>query len=320
MSSTYLKSLAQRALGETPVVRPQQPPLFAPRPVLPEADVPETTWQERADTPSVSPISSPLRTEAMPSLSDHAQPGDRPRPAATIPVEASHVPETTEPRAYLDESEPSLPLVEETVQAAVVPVIPPRLRVEPEERSQRKQTAVPRVPAEPPSAVPAVSLARQRRENQTGGSEDSPRTPPPRPTEITAPPPAPTLESLRLVPEFRPSEPTSGTPAPIQTDAARVEPAERDTMALPNRTQPDRSRLVPAEDAPVLPTSRFEERAVPPAASTPSDAEPDTIRIHIGRIDVRATIQPKPEAARPQRPAPRMSLDDYLRAQNGRKP
>ncbi|HLG14198.1 MAG TPA: hypothetical protein VJH03_06810 [Blastocatellia bacterium] len=43
-----------------------------------------------------------------------------------------------------------------------------------------------------------------------------------------------------------------------------------------------------------------------------------TIRVTIGRIDVRAVSPPQPPAQETAPPAPRMSLDDYLRQQNGR--
>jgi len=42
------------------------------------------------------------------------------------------------------------------------------------------------------------------------------------------------------------------------------------------------------------------------------------IRVTIGRVDVRAVLPPEPASkAAPLRPAPRLSLDDYLKRQNG---
>jgi hypothetical protein len=57
---------------------------------------------------------------------------------------------------------------------------------------------------------------------------------------------------------------------------------------------------------------------VPPPAADPDEAAPAPIRIHIGRIDVRATIAaPQPPSSRLAPQAPRLSLDDYLRTKNG---
>ncbi|HEY0172919.1 MAG TPA: hypothetical protein VGB98_18010 [Pyrinomonadaceae bacterium] len=76
-------------------------------------------------------------------------------------------------------------------------------------------------------------------------------------------------------------------------------------------------------------TSRPDEKALPllvnsaPAApdlirlSVPEPPAP-VIRVTIGRVEVRAVTSPTPAPARkPVRPTPRMSLDEYLRSQNG---
>jgi hypothetical protein len=47
---------------------------------------------------------------------------------------------------------------------------------------------------------------------------------------------------------------------------------------------------------------------------------PPTIHVSIGRIEVRAVTAPAPQQQRPAAPAPpKLSLDEYLRAQNGAK-
>jgi hypothetical protein len=49
-------------------------------------------------------------------------------------------------------------------------------------------------------------------------------------------------------------------------------------------------------------------------------AEPPVVRIHIGRIDVRAITPPPPQPASKPAPAqPRLTLDDYLRQREGRR-
>jgi hypothetical protein len=47
-----------------------------------------------------------------------------------------------------------------------------------------------------------------------------------------------------------------------------------------------------------------------------SRVEP-TIRVTIGRIEVRAVSPPEPPPRRTKQPTPKMSLDDYLRSRNG---
>jgi hypothetical protein len=55
--------------------------------------------------------------------------------------------------------------------------------------------------------------------------------------------------------------------------------------------------------------------AVPTSSSSPS-----TIRVSIGRIEVKAMMPPAPPPASPKpgRPAPRLSLEEYLKQRNGR--
>jgi hypothetical protein len=73
----------------------------------------------------------------------------------------------------------------------------------------------------------------------------------------------------------------------------------------------------------VAPADEFElprraERGQAAAAATPPP--PPTIEITIGRVEVRATVSPPAPVARPQpvaEAAPRLSLEEYLRIQNG---
>jgi hypothetical protein len=63
---------------------------------------------------------------------------------------------------------------------------------------------------------------------------------------------------------------------------------------------------------------RRAERGQAAAAATPPP--PPTIEITIGRVEVRATVGPPVPVARPQpvaQTAPRLSLEEYLRNQNG---
>ena len=54
----------------------------------------------------------------------------------------------------------------------------------------------------------------------------------------------------------------------------------------------------------------------------PNEPEPPIIRVTIGRIEVRAIMQPAPVAERPRaaRTPPVLSLDAYLKQRSGRAP
>ena len=62
--------------------------------------------------------------------------------------------------------------------------------------------------------------------------------------------------------------------------------------------------------------------AIAQAATTNTQAreantQPPTIEVTIGRIEVRAVTPPAPPPPRQRQSPPKMSLDDYLRAQSG---
>jgi hypothetical protein len=91
--------------------------------------------------------------------------------------------------------------------------------------------------------------------------------------------------------------------------------------AAPSDGRPSRSAepgVSARQDARALP---LQVMSRPVASDLTRGAEPDppapTIRITIGRVEVRAVTPPPAPSRRPARPAPRMSLDEYLRSQNG---
>jgi hypothetical protein len=51
-----------------------------------------------------------------------------------------------------------------------------------------------------------------------------------------------------------------------------------------------------------------------------ADPEPTVVRVTIGRIEVRAIMPAVPPVEVPAKPAPKLSLDEYLRKQSGRRP
>jgi hypothetical protein len=113
---------------------------------------------------------------------------------------------------------------------------------------------------------------------------------------------------------------SSAEPRGLQPDEAISEPAAEARPAAPLSREHDDERvsapfsvaapaLTPA--VPVVPGARA--HAVPAAAASP--AEPAPVRVHIGRLEVRANLQERPRRTE-RTPAPRaqeLSLSDYLR-------
>jgi hypothetical protein len=92
------------------------------------------------------------------------------------------------------------------------------------------------------------------------------------------------------------------------------------STAAPSDERPSRSAepgVSARQDARALP---LQVMSRPVASDLTRGAAPDpptpTIRVSIGRVEVRAVTPPAP-SRKPTRPAPRMSLDEYLRSQNG---
>jgi hypothetical protein len=81
--------------------------------------------------------------------------------------------------------------------------------------------------------------------------------------------------------------------------------------------------VAPAEPSPRLsqPTlgRLFPPSALPPEQRITTPAVPPTIQVRIGRIEVRAITAPPPPPSRSRSAAaaPRLSLQDYLKARNG---
>ena len=64
----------------------------------------------------------------------------------------------------------------------------------------------------------------------------------------------------------------------------------------------------------------FIESAVPVAPrESSSRVPPNIVRVHIGRVEVRAVMPPVPPPRAPERPGPLLSLDEYLKRRNGER-
>jgi hypothetical protein len=111
----------------------------------------------------------------------------------------------------------------------------------------------------------------------------------------------------------------SATPAPDPASVSRQPIAV--TVSAPARPQPAPVRPVASAIQPIAnhqTTGLTAEDRMQLEAGQPADAVP-SIRVTIGRIDVRAVMAPAPPARRapPAAPRPAQGLEDYLRAGKG---
>ena len=99
-----------------------------------------------------------------------------------------------------------------------------------------------------------------------------------------------------------------------ETVASPAEPV-RAVPALDRAPGPEPAKIVRATPVAAAPASaRVVETSITRAASTPAEEPP--VRVHIGRLEVRANIEQPPAPPQPMsRPAPSegLSLGDYLR-------
>ncbi|HMN62386.1 MAG TPA: hypothetical protein PJ988_18615 [Anaerolinea sp.] len=127
-------------------------------------------------------------------------------------------------------------------------------------------------------------------------------------------PPAVPARAGPVQPIDPPARPPKDAKAPEGEDDLQRQPAR--VAPVPPAPEPARadSLLLPLQP-PEKTTARPAERE---ASHAPEGAEPEppSLRIHIGRIEVRA-VQPPPPAPAPRvDPHPAMSLDEYLRRLN----
>jgi hypothetical protein len=142
---------------------------------------------------------------------------------------------------------------------------------------------------------------RARAEEQVAEQPPEIAGPPGRPPEPVPSAPDRTPEQARKPEQAaarREPEPEQKHKPPVRSrSAARPEPPA--PGAAP--------RLVVTRRAPLLTTWRPDRS---PAAE-PEAEQPPTVRVMIGRVDVRAVVPEEPVERRPKQP-PRMSLDEYL--------
>ncbi len=346
--SGYLSNLLARSLQPGAAIRPRRASWFEPTPgVNVAAPWPEATT-EALGVPSAGTLEVSGRARGQPTPSP--DPVLEPPPALPIsetapaevapkPVPLPSRPSRIEPaRTVSVHAEPEAPRPEPGVEGASE--APPR----PRDATERPGPAIPALPPDAPSA-PLSPV-----EPNPPGAAVPPgpiRPKPGRVVEALEPP----VVSPSPLPLDAPSAPLSAVepdppgaavpPGPIRPKGeSTVEAAERPSTPVrplgPEGALPERPPLAdiasptpqsvtprfprpPAVDAPtikpnVLAVPRFQEAT---QAAPASSEEAPTIRVSIGRIEVRA-ITPPPPRRKTVRQAPTMSLDDYLKQYRGR--
>jgi hypothetical protein len=144
-----------------------------------------------------------------------------------------------------------------------------------------------------------ADAGRARRGDEVGAARDT----------IGAPGPTEETVIRRVAIEPTPS-PTIASPVEVSSRARAVAPARH---AAADHSAPT---LEPAAPAPARFGAQPRPARQPDAAST--TAPPPTVRVTIGRIEVRAARPPQPaQLAVREEAAPSMGLDDYLRRRSG---
>jgi hypothetical protein len=280
-TADFLTCLASRVLGGSPLLRPNVVPIQLSEPVLVETDDWHPTAPEEA-APQASVRSADTPVQRPSAAIAPAELG-RPRPPAP-PVAPQAIPE----RQRVENNLEGLGSLEPPeVSAAAVPAAPGEQTVD---------------SPLPPSGEAAQSRVERREElryvSHLVPEYEAPATTGDRTERLLHASPLPAV---------RPN-----TPPPRREGF--VEGPQLHAQSRLSGTAPDteRPQLSPAEPEPMLQE---------PAGQHPAMAEEVTVRVSIGRIDLRAVppaarLEPTP---RPAKPRPLLSLDDYLKQRSRRQ-
>jgi hypothetical protein len=250
---------------------------------------------------------SPLQP-ASPYQPGDESPGEA-RSTGNLLQSAESLPAATRDQASTAQATPPTPLVHEL--ALELPVTPGPTPVVQRQAAPPASTVTGTSGPRPPAVLPLG-------ERRTGRAE--------------------TIEPL----DRRAAEPGFGSvPAPAEAAAGLTAPgpATRPPQPIPatgqrtagprRRQVPDAARAVPDSREPAIvpmpepaPADRLPVTAERPARPAEGQAgPPPTVRVTIGRIEVRtAPPPPAPVAQRPEPARPALSLDDYLKAGPGGEP
>lgn len=306
---------AQRVPGQQRVSEPQR--------VSGQQGVTEQKSEVSVEAPSrvaMAPRTPQVPSEALPdqtyprlpSESSHAE--HRERPSLLTGLTSPRIP--SEASIAVRRGSPS-PLTEGSSPPSTAPMDPARWDASAPEviRATRSQGLAPRASsAWPPFASEVASEGGALRPGQASSRERIPGH------EVTAPPRPPHAREAQgeeSPPHSTPDSSTATRPATLATRS--VAPATR--SATPARSSEPEHESADEARAP-HPSSRWQASAPISARDTREAAslprESPTVRITIGRIDVRATTPSAAPAPRPgPAPAPAMSLEAYLKRRGG---
>lgn len=345
--SGYLSNLLARSLQPGAAIRPRRASWFEPTPGVNVAAPWLATTTEAVGVPSPGTLEGSGRARGQPAFSP--DPVLEPPPALPISesAPAEVAPAEVAPKPVPFPSRPSLIEPARTVSVHAEPDRPEpgvegasEAPLRPREATARPGPAIPALPLD------AISAPRSAIEPDPPGAAVVPGPIRPKPGRLVETPQPPVVSPSLLLPDA-PSAPLSAVepdlpgaavaPGPIRSKGT-VEATERTSPpvrplgpALPERppladiasptpqSVTPRFPRQPAVDAPtikpnVLAVPRFQEAT---QAAPASSEETPTIRVSIGRIEVRA-VTPTPPRRKTVRQAPTMSLDDYLKQYRGR--
>jgi len=199
-----------------------------------------------------------------------------------LAARAVGAPALAQPRLPVSPAGAAAGRIEVVDEQVVVPGTPPRALAQP--------------PGEPGRAGPHRVLEATPVPGAAGEATPS--------IGITVPPPAPAAEAPRRARPVAAPEPVSAVPA---TDA------EPDAPPAEPRTAGVAVTAVPATPAVPVPAAPAGPPA--PAAAAAARDEPPPVHVHIGRLEVRASLEeaPRPQPLTAPRQPDGLSLSDYLR-------
>jgi hypothetical protein len=302
--SDFFATLAARSVGAAPAVAPRAASRF-------EAGGGASVPAEPAAPPAESPSAASAAEPPASPWGERGRAADDVRPPA-VPPRIDPVPPRREVRG-MEEDDPGPSLVPRRPWSE-------RDRADARVEDARRDAVDPPPPLRPSDAAPRREIASAQ---EVG---DAMRIDPPvrevlRPAADTVPPaPAarrPSAEDSAGAPRIDP-------PRSARDAAAPVQPVEMTPISPPRRERDDPPLPVLTPRVDPLPPPVMPRLAPAPALAAEGGHAPEpaapTIRITIGRIEVRATAPAAaPAPPRPSAPA-RQPLDDYLRAGAGRRP
>jgi hypothetical protein len=323
--SDYLSNLAARSLNLTAVIQPRLASLFEPPP--------ETAglFSERLELEPLAEVFPAEQTQLDPLK----QPGAVPNPVESLQSlqapnvlvarpQSLYVPQPTiEPQVY----------AEAPTQASVAPQVE-------HPQTWRSPATEPQVSGLSPLELPSPA---------TTGFEQNSR----QPTSLSPPTPISSAFESEAIPKQSATEPPGDVAKPVSGEGSVSMVWEQPATRTPGQASSDQQTLFSASkrDLTVTASSQSVEELIKPVSASgetpwnaiapastqktvvaqpqvrphvllavPIPMEPKTapnpIRVTIGRIDLRATLPSPPPSQRAVRPAPKRSLDDYLRSRS----